>query len=185
MDMQESGIEQKGLSSSMGRTIFLCVCMALIGLFSFVFLYKKVWYEQTGSELNQVGSFDFKPISDDEKGALKGPFAEKSDDSNELSYVEYAQKTATSSNSLAVGAGCVVSPVVLKVTKGMEIELKNFDSVPHTITVNADATFTVPAAGNLKINTDFGEPGGIYGYLCEGKADAAGMFLFEAASVLP
>ncbi len=77
---------------------------------------------------------------------------------------------------LVIDAGCVVSPLVLRIPEGAPIAVQNNDSVPHAIAFEGDADakflFGVPAGLSLDFNPSaFGKRAGIYRYRCAAGAE--------------
>ena len=128
---------------------------------------------------NSAGeSFTFLPLTDDERVALDTSSA------NMFTQPTAVQKVATVAETLAIGADCRVSPVVLKVQNGASLALKNYDDVPHTITVNTHTSKTraylVPAHGSITMTADFGKTGAsysIYSMSCEKSSATIGMVM--------
>ena len=127
---------------------------------------------------NTAESFDFPPLTNDEYVALN-PSSQ-----NIFEQPTAVQKIATVAETLAIGAECRVSPVALKTQNGARLELKNYDSVAHTITVQTGTSNTysypVPAYGSTAMTVDFGKTGGsysIYNISCEKSSSAIGMLM--------
>lgn len=124
-------------------------------------------------------SFVFLPLSEDERKILKPPVPSASSEEMAI-YGSLVQKVAVASEKLAVGVNCKIQPVVVKVQKGANLELKNYDSTPHTIRFDEKRSFLIPASGSITAPVDFPKEVGMYGYACDDHSGPAGIvFIVE------
>lgn len=115
-------------------------------------------------------------LSDEEKQALNPPGAEATDD-QKTKYADLIQRLAQEAKVLVVN-NCEPLPVVISVRKGGTIKVTNENTVEHSIVVDPEHIYTVPAKGELSIDTDdFGKGPGIYAYGCDLSNTAVGVFL--------
>lgn len=116
------------------------------------------------------------PLSEDEQAVLNPP----STGATEEEFRAHAlrvEKMGMASGELGIGAGCRISPIVLKTQLGKEMTFKNYDTVPHTIFFNERLSFAVPANASITVPVGFEKGAGIYGYGCDQNPRAAGMML--------
>ena len=76
--------------------------------------------------------------------------------------------------------GCTPDPVVIQVEFGESIQIYNDDATDHTLTLDPENSFTVPAFEtiNIVLSSDNGFHGtGAYGYVCDGVWPSVGIFL--------
>jgi hypothetical protein len=165
-------------------TVVLVVLVTGILILGF-FLYKKVIKDNEfspsgGTPIAETpaDTFDFPPLTDDERAALDASPA------NMFAQPAAVQKVATATETLAIGADCTVSPVIPKIKKGASLVLTNYDDIPHTITVNTHTSkkqsYLVSAHSSATMSVDFGGTGGsysIYSMSCEKGPATIGMLM--------
>lgn len=117
-----------------------------------------------------TGSFDFKPLSADERAALNPPDGPDATEGERQAHFDLVARTAVPSEELSIGPNCAVSPAVLRTKQGGEIQLRNYDTVPHLIVFNETSSFSVPAKKSISIPVTFGADSGatgVFGYGCD------------------
>ncbi len=137
--------------------------------------------EMSGDAPSAAETFTFPELSPDEQTALNPPVSFETGEGFGA-FLSAVQRSAVSADTLAVGAECKVYPVVLKTTPGMTLEIKNYDSAPHTLTLDTFSgarSFSAPAAGSVSAPIDFGEAGSTYNISCDGRATPVGMLVIE------
>lgn len=92
-------------------------------------------------------------------------------------YLIAIAKVAVETDTITIGAGCSVKPVVLKtaLVMGKTVKVKNTDSVPHTLSFNNPPNFLVAANSTTEMPVDFKGVPGIYGYGCDNSPQAVGL----------
>jgi len=73
----------------------------------------------------------------------------------------------------------IADPVVLKIKESEGMKVRNQDSVTHTLVLDADTKFIIPAGATEQIKPDFLHGPGIYGYGCDEMPYSVGIFLVE------
>lgn len=74
---------------------------------------------------------------------------------------------------------CKPTPVILRIEFNKTLNIKNSDSVAHTLQINTQS-FQVAAGGNVSIVTsDFGENHKVYPYSCDENTTAGVIWLSE------
>ncbi len=155
--------------------------LLIIGLLVIVGIYllveKEVSNTQTPvNENTSEESFNFSPLTGDERAALNAPKSAASEQAI-FAHAEAVHKIAVATDSVVVGAECRTSPAAVKIAKGKSLNFKNYDSIAHTIIFDATHSVVVPANGNASLTLSFGEPLHIYGYGCELSENPVGMVL--------
>ena len=112
-------------------------------------------------------------LTDEEKSVLNPPVGGTEEESR--AHFDMVQKLAKEPDFLEI-ARCEARPVVTKVRKGATINVRNQDSVEHTIVIDADHTYTIPGGQTTAVVAEFGQEAGVYGYGCDTSTNAVGMF---------
>lgn len=180
---------QENSSSKVGSVIL--VILVLVALALSYFLYQRVNNTGTPSaeytptqnnnspsvttpNNNTTGQPNTQQLSADERAVLQYPSPDVTPEAWNA-YLTLVAKVAVETNVLTIGQNCSVSPVVLR-TRSKEVTLKNTDSVAHTIAFTSPFfSGTIPPNGSLKMPVDFKGQLGLYGYGCDGSAQAVGL----------
>ena len=94
-------------------------------------------------------------------------------------HFELALREAKEASYLDITQCTLAAPVVFKVREGESFEVRNNDTEPHTIIINPENTFTIPAKESRDIAPDFVQGPGLYGYACDNVPRAVGMLFVE------
>ena len=92
-------------------------------------------------------------------------------------HFEIALQEAKEASYLDITQCTLAVPVVFRVREGESFEVRNNDTKPHTIIINPENTFTIPAKESRDIAPDFVQGPGLYGYGCDLTAHSVGLFL--------
>lgn len=78
---------------------------------------------------------------------------------------------AQETNTVRIGSGCAVSPVILRAKEGSRLTFQNQDNREHHLVIFTNET--IIAAGDAKtITAQFKNGPGIYGIMCDGNVAA-------------
>lgn len=91
-------------------------------------------------------------------------------------HMDKVLKEAKNGNTLNI-SGCTPDIVALRVKQGGKLTLVNKDPVNHSIVIDQDHSYSVPANSNTEITVDFGRGAGLYGYGCDRSGKAVGFFV--------
>ena len=86
-------------------------------------------------------------------------------------------KNARTAEYLSIGPGCKPDPLVIQITVGASLRIKNTDSEPHTLVFDAKHVLSIATSSSEELKTDFLKVGGAYGYGCDGVLGAAGIIV--------
>ncbi len=86
------------------------------------------------------------------------------------------QKLAKESAVLDINGCTKPDPLVLKLQEGSEFKVKSSDGLEHTIVINQDYKFKIPAGQTATFKADFPYGQGVYGYLCDSQPGVVGFF---------
>ncbi len=166
--------QEKSSSTKVGTTVL--ALLVLVAVVLSYFLYQNVNNSDISSTQDTTAPQATQPqhtatgsaLSADEQAVLKPPASTATPEAR-AAHFAVVQKIAVDTTTLAIGAACKVSPVVLKTKMGTQLTFKNTDSAPHTITFSAKLSFPVPANQSITVPATFGKIVGIYGYNCDQK----------------
>lgn len=116
-------------------------------------------------------------LTEDEQAALKTPGINATEE-EKRKYAEAAIRAAKDAALLDIGQ-CQGKPVVLRVKEKQTLTVNNPDPENHTIVVDKDHMYSVPANGEKDIVIDFGKGIGLYGYGCDTSQETRGVFLVK------
>ncbi len=105
--------------------------------------------------------------SEDRRIVLVPPPKNTSED--RAAYRAVVERVAKEADTLLIGEQCVMEPLVLRLTEGALLAIKNTDATEHMIAFE-DGTSFVLAPGyrkELNITDIFGKSAGIYRYSCD------------------
>lgn len=111
-------------------------------------------------------------LTADEKQALNPP--KTNDPIEQKKFFDLITKLAKDSTELDI-SGCSAKPVVFRTKHAATFKVVNKDSTEHTMVIDKDRTYKVPAKGSTEVKADFGKAAGIYGYGCDSSGAAVGM----------
>lgn len=117
----------------------------------------------------------FQDLADKERAVLNVP-SQDSTQEEKQQHFELVLRIAKEADYLDISQ-CIPSPVVFKVKNDERFTVKNPDAVEHTIGLDPDHIFSVPAQSTKTIVADFGHGAGLYGYGCDASTKAVGLFL--------
>jgi len=89
-------------------------------------------------------------------------------------YGDMVTAKAISTDTVSVGKNCLLNPLAIKATSGMNLTFKNNDSLPHTFSFDQTHSVTVAAGQSKALKLDF-LSGGIYGFGCDAIVGPVGM----------
>ena len=117
-------------------------------------------------------------ITSEELAALDFPTSDASinEKNNHIDVVRGAAKEAP---YLDITKCEIADPVVLKIKESEGMKVRNQDSVTHTLVLDADTKFIIPAGATEQIKPDFLHGPGIYGYGCDNMPYSIGVLLVE------
>lgn len=121
--------------------------------------------EELGITSEELTALDF-PASD-------APINEKNN------HIDVVNKIAKEASYLDITKCEIADPVVLKIKESKGTKVRNQDSVPHTLRIDADNKFIIPAGATEQIKPDFLHGPGMYGYVCDQVTHVVGIFLVE------
>lgn len=170
---------QQPASSGAPARIALVVCLALAVVAGY-FVFQKL-SDGTDAPVAPANPapgepFDFPALSAQEQEILNTPMVPTEDGLFTLASPLVAQ-IAASAETLAMGEGCRMHPSVVKTKKGTPLQVRNYDSVPHTVIFGATRSYEVAPGGTATIPVDFGTAGEAYAYGCEADPVAKGVVL--------
>ena len=129
----------------------------------------------TDSSISAPAPRERTDLTDEEKQALNPPRPDASDE--RIQYAELISRLAQEADVLVVN-NCEPSPVVMLVKAGGTIKVINENTLDHSIVIDPEHVYSVPAEGQAVIDTDeFGKGPGIYAYGCDLSNAAVGVFL--------
>lgn len=117
-----------------------------------------------------IGAFLFTQFGDGrsevEKQVLTAP--DVTDTVAVQEYEETIAEVAVKTSTLEVGTRCEMTPLVIEISEGVPLTIKNNDSVSHTITFEDQSFFSVSGGRSREINIMeiFGKGEGTYRYRC-------------------
>ncbi|MCH7524525.1 MAG: hypothetical protein IIC74_05835 [Bacteroidetes bacterium] len=111
-----------------------------------------------------------------ENDALRWP-AQNASSEEKQRHADLIRRVAQDSEFLSINSDCSMQPAVFRVTLEESFTIRNQDDVGHTITVNEDNIFVVPAGSTKNVIADFGQGRGNYGFLCDSKQGVAGILV--------
>ena len=111
-----------------------------------------------------------------ENDALRWP-AQNASSEEKQRHADLIRRVAQDSEFLSINSDCSMQPAVFRVTLEESFTIRNQDDVGHTITVNEDNIFVVPAGSIKNVIADFGQGRGNYGFLCDSKQGVAGILV--------
>jgi len=117
---------------------------------------------------------DLSRLSDDERATMDIPY--NGTDEEKQTHFDLAASLARESDALDL-SGCLGSPLVMVVSVGSDLKVKNSDSVSHRLIFDQDTSFDIPAGKTETIKDVFSQGVGLYGYGCDQHAGVAGLFL--------
>ncbi len=83
---------------------------------------------------------------------------------------------AQHTDAIIISAQCAIWPAVHHVYSGTQVSFKNVDNVAHTIAINEDYTFAIPAHSTHNVLPPQNPVGdGIFGYGCDESGRASGI----------
>lgn len=88
------------------------------------------------------------------------------------------QSVAVQSNSLDI-TGCKPSPQVISVKKGATLNLKNDDTVIHTLAFNPRYSIAGFAQNQTVVNLNLGDLIGVFPYSCDMQSNAGYILVIE------
>lgn len=95
-------------------------------------------------------------------------------------YFEESVKKAQATDRLVIG-DCKGNPEVIKLQDMALFTIANTDDEPHSLSINENISYEIPAKGMIEVKADFGKGPGLYGYGCDREPSAAGLILIESA----
>ena len=129
---------------------------------------------QGGSSQPNLPTAEELGITPEEFAAIDVPAPDASVEEKQKHF-EAVQRVARDASYLDITKCEIADPVVLKVRDGVEV--RNQDDVAHTIVMDANNQFTIPAGATKQIKPNFLHGPGAYGYGCDQVPHAVGMFL--------
>jgi plastocyanin len=168
--MESESSTHTPLFARVGNSIL--IVLVVVALILIYFLYQKLHTGSTQSPdtastaLPPDVDTTSIPLSPDEQAVLQSPSSDAPMEARAAHFM-LIQKIAVESGAITIGAGCRVSPVVLKTKMGSELTFKNKDNVPHTLTFSGASPYSVPAGQSITVPATFGTVAGIYGYVCD------------------
>ena len=123
---------------------------------------------------NPSGTPTNRPLSEDERAVLNYPSPNVTPEAW-TKYLGLVQKIAVETDTLTIGKGCSVSPIVLKTKLGKKVTLKNTDGVSHSIGLSPKRFFEIPANATFDMPVDFDGKASIYAYGCDKSPTVSGM----------
>ncbi|MBI3342240.1 hypothetical protein HY024_03910 [Candidatus Curtissbacteria bacterium] len=116
------------------------------------------------------------PALSDEQRVMRFP-TPNSPDKVKVAHTALVQKLAQQSDYLDIGK-CAPKPLVFKITVGDFVNLRNLDTVDHTLSFNPETQFLVAAGTTRQVKADFFKIGpGVYAYGCDKSSQAVGILL--------
>ncbi len=105
-----------------------------------------------------------------ERALLTPP--DRSNQAAVATYEEQVKELAVPSETLTVGEGCVMSPLIIRLPENSVLKIDNKDSKVHTIAFEDQNFFNVSAGKVREINITevFGKREGIYRYRCNDQS---------------
>ena len=113
--------------------------------------------------------------SPEEAELLQVP-GENATDEERQKHLEGVLEIAKSSDTLNVSS-CNPDIFALRVKQGETFTIKNDTTQEHTIVLNEDYMYKIPAQGSTEVEVDFGRGPGIYGYGCDRSGSAVGFLV--------
>jgi plastocyanin len=99
-------------------------------------------------------------------------------------YESQVKENAVSTDTITVGAGCSMDPLIVRLPENSVLKLNNVDATEHTIAFEDQNFFNVSASSTREINITevFGKGAGIYRYRCNDQSleEAVGVFYIVA-----
>lgn len=139
------------------------ITMLVLFCVTFFFLYRTI-VEEKGE------------VSDEEVLSENAPTAEITEAERELLltgdiedhvYINTVSKVATNVETLEIGEGCVMSPLVLRLSLNTPLTIENKDTQNHVIAFEDENFFSVTAGRSRVIDLHrFGKEEGVYKYRC-------------------
>ncbi len=117
---------------------------------------------------------DLSRLSEDERKVLMTP-QQTSSEEEKRKHFELAGRISRETDKLDI-AGCLGNPVVIRVKDNSTFTIANSDTIAHTIQINSEHQYLVPAKGTVAVKASFGFGAGAYGYGCDNSQGAAGIF---------
>ena len=111
-------------------------------------------------------SSTYPQMTDDERLILYPPAVDASKSAKQK-HAQTVKKLAKEGSILEI-KNCQPTPLVLQVKIGSKFIVKNSDSVAHTILIDEEHQYQIPANGNIEVTAQFKYGTGDYGYVCQG-----------------
>jgi len=105
-------------------------------------------------------------LTEEEKDLLTVPSSDASKEEIE-EHIALGAKLAKEAEVLEI-TDCEPKPLVLKVKEKAMFKVFNKDEIDHTLIIDSEHKYALPAQETTEIKADFGKPPGLYGYVCEG-----------------
>lgn len=115
-------------------------------------------------------------LSDDEKALLNPPAPDAPKEEKDKHFA-LVVKLAQEAPALELNQCSKPQPIDLKLKQNQPFQVNNSDTADHTIVIDQNHHYLIPAKGSIKITPDFGHGLGAYGYLCDDLAGVVGFFL--------
>ena len=150
------------------RAIFI-INIVLIGI-TIIFAY--LIYQQIISQSSQGESQSLvilPTIPENEQAeVLRWPASDATEE-EKLRHSSLVQILGQKVDTLVIGKGCSMSPLVIRLVAGETFSIQNQDTTDRTLKVHRDVEFQVLAGETKKTQADFGKGVGNYGYVCDGS----------------
>lgn len=162
--------------------IFLVILVVIAGVLGYLIYQKSISLpkkepaqSQPAANNSQAKSerSDAATLTDEEKEVLNPP-SQGANEAEMKKHFELVQKLAKEPDFLEV-AKCEVRPVVTRLRNSKTFQVRNQDSIDHTIVVDKDHTYSISAGSTQTIPVDFGHGAGVYGFGCDDSTSAVGM----------
>lgn len=115
-------------------------------------------------------------LTEEEKKLLTVPPPDASKAEIEA-HIALGAKLAEEGNVLEI-TDCKPKPLVFKVKEKTNFKVSNKDKIDHTLIIDDDHKYPIPAKETSQIRADFGKPPGLYGYVCEGVGLTGFIFVY-------
>lgn len=90
-------------------------------------------------------------------------------------HADLVRRLVQDAEFLNISSNCNIQPAVFHAILEKTFTIRNQDVVDHTITVNENNVFVIPAGDTKNIVADFEQGRGNYGFTCDSKRGVAGI----------
>lgn len=92
-------------------------------------------------------------------------------------FFDLINKLAKNDGPISIDAGCIIKPMVFRVKKDNNFDIKNNDSISHSLFIDSENIFNIPASQKItfKASIKSGNGTGNFGYRCDDSINLAGI----------